>query len=264
MFRLSDQRGVVMDQTAINQIIMDAEAEEPSKKMEKLEKEVQILKGSIKKLIIDIREQMSNADNPFLNIQQFQVPAPSPTIKEQEIADEMGITPDEEEKNPGGKVGPEALGPARALSVKPEAKNVDVSAVEVNMDDIESQRKMLEDIRERAKGPFPAMGSRKLDPYTMTQIMEWTRTMLKKNGQERFNDMLDMYVSTGYISEEIKGVIFKVAKLMETEPQKAPRKLDIRECVSDLYTLYVILNPKDKELDSRMLSVLLDSESKHL
>ncbi len=71
-----------MDQSAINKIIMDASEEDPGKKVEKLEKEVMIIKGSIKKLIVDIREQMNNAENPFLNIQQMQMPPQAPIIKE--------------------------------------------------------------------------------------------------------------------------------------------------------------------------------------
>ena len=71
-----------MDQSAINKIIMDSSEEDPNKKVEKLEKEVMIIKGSIKKLIVDIREQMNNAENPFLNIQQLQMPPQAPVIKE--------------------------------------------------------------------------------------------------------------------------------------------------------------------------------------
>jgi Na+/phosphate symporter len=54
-----------MDQSAINKIILDSSStEDPNKRVEKLEKEVMILKGSIKKLVVDIREQMNNAENP--------------------------------------------------------------------------------------------------------------------------------------------------------------------------------------------------------
>jgi hypothetical protein len=244
-----------MDQTAINKIIMDAEAEDPNKKLEKLEKEVQVLKGSIKKLILDIREEMNNADNPFLNIQQLQAPVPAPLPAEM-INDGLNeIAMEEPNKEPKKEY------PKKSAERIPDPE---IKIIEEQKKELEEEKRMLEDMRIRsmAAQQYSACSPRKLDPYTMTQLMEWTRSMLRKNGQERFNDMLEMYVLTGYINEDMKGVINKVAKLMESEPQKVSKKLDIQECVRDLYTLYIILNPKDKEFDSRMLSVLLNSENK--
>ncbi|MCD1296039.1 hypothetical protein CUJ83_13630 [Methanocella sp. CWC-04] len=238
-----------MDQSAINKIIMDAEAEDPAKKLEKLEKEMQILKGSIKKLILDIREQMNNADNPFLNIQQFQAPAATPRIDGEKFLED---TVNDDEEKPVKKSG--------EMNKEPSTYGFEEDRME-----IDEERKMLEDMRFRLRegaGHISYKGSKKLDPFTMTKLMEWTRTMLRKNGQERFNEMIDMYVLAGYIDDDMKNIIQKVSKLMETEPQKVPKKLDIKEYVRDLYTLYVILNPKDTEFDSRMLSVLLNSENK--
>ncbi len=97
-----------MDQSAINKIIMDASEEDPSKKVEKLEKEVMIIKGSIKKLIVDIREQMNNAENPFLNIQQLQMPPQAPISSDDldklEEAEKAGQDEEEQEaKKPSPK-----------------------------------------------------------------------------------------------------------------------------------------------------------------
>ena len=92
-----------MDQGAINKIIMESSGEDPNKKIEKLEKEVMILKGSIKKLIVDIREQMNNAENPFLNIQTLQMPAQAPVIKEDPIELDIPENPDMDEEEGEGK-----------------------------------------------------------------------------------------------------------------------------------------------------------------
>jgi hypothetical protein len=118
-------------------------------------------------------------------------------------------------------------------------------------------------IKTSAAGPASLTGVRRIDPYTMNQIMDWTRMMLRKNGGERMKDLLEMYVSTGYISEETRAIVQRMSKLMESEPTRPPKRLDIKECVSDLYTLYVILNPGDKDLDSKMLTVLLNPEDKY-
>ncbi|CAJ35454.1 hypothetical protein [Methanocella arvoryzae] len=83
-----------MDQSEVTQILMDAELSQGCK-CNQIEKEFMILKGSIKKLILDIREQMNAAENPFSNIQMLQMPPPAPVIKEDPIEFEM---PDEEEE----------------------------------------------------------------------------------------------------------------------------------------------------------------------
>lgn len=319
-----------MDQSAINKIILDASNEDPTKKVDKLEKEIQILKGSIKKLIVDIREQMNNAENPFLNIQQLQnapmapPPMAAPPMMETPLPMEMPTAlphseqepeeDEEEDERPAAKASKKTRagkknrkkGPQQEPEEDDDAGDADEAAADSlrkkeqellarereldsamgkygaapkdagnedgyskrdveMMNEFEEQRRMLETMRNktRAGGPATLTGSRKIDPYTINQIMDWTRTMIRKNGSERLADLLEMYVSTGYISEETKAIVQRMARLMESEPQKPPKRLDIKECVSDLYTLYMILNPGDKELDSRMLNVLLNPEERY-
>ncbi len=283
-----------MDQSAINKIIMDSSGgDDPNKKVEKLEKEVMILKGSIKKLIVDIREQMNNAENPFLNIQQLQMPAQAPVIKEDpielDVPDNPDLDDDEAEAKPKqkprkkGKKKKEAefedeeeLEDEEEAEAKAEKPSRDRDAEDrakpgltprdlEMISEFEEQKKMLEAMKNKTSetGPASLTSSKRIDPYTMNQIMDWTRMMLRKNGPERMRDLLEMYVSTGYISEETKVIVQRMAKLMEAEPVRPPKRLDIKECVSDLYTLYVILNPGDKVLDSNMLSVLLNPEDRY-
>lgn len=263
-----------MDQSAINQIIMDAASEDPSKKIEKLEKEIMILKGSIKKLIVDIREQMNNTDNPFINIQQLQMPQQAPISEEglDKPEDPELDDGEMEEKKP-------ANGKKRRKQPNPEDEPGDDAEDNGHRDgnrgfskrdlemisEFEEQKKMLEAMKSKTSvdGPATLSGTRRIDPYTMNQIMDWTRMMLRKNGSERMKDLLDMYVSTGYINNDTRIIIQRMAKLMESEPTRPPKRLDIKECVSDLYTLYVILNPGDKDLDSKMLTVLLNPEDRY-
>jgi archaellum component FlaD/FlaE len=280
-----------MDQSAINKIIMDSSStEDPNKRVEKLEKEVMILKGSIKKLIVDIREQMNNAENPFLNIQQLQMPAQAPVIKEDPIELYVPDNPElDEEERESKKRSPkdkkrkkpveedfedeepeddraDRRYPGEEELAKPKPLQPGFSKRDLEMiNEFEEQKKMLEAMKSKtsAAGPASLTGSKRIDPYTMNQIMDWTRMMLRKNGGERMKDLLEMYVSTGYISEETKAIVQRMSKLMESEPTRPPKRLDIKECVSDLYTLYVILNPGDKDLDSKMLTVLLNPEDRY-
>lgn len=80
---------LLMDESEVNQIIVDSMEPDIGNKFEKLDKEFMILKGSIKKLILDIREQMNNTDNPFSNIQMLQMPPPAPVIKEDPVELEL-------------------------------------------------------------------------------------------------------------------------------------------------------------------------------
>jgi archaellum component FlaD/FlaE len=268
-----------MDQSAINKIILDASAEDPGKKVEKLEKEIIIIKGSIKKLIVDIREQMNNAENPFLNIQQMHMPQQMPMANEDTGSPEVPEVPELDDEEPESKKPASKDKKRRRQSdedLEEEAsdegrKDSDhlqqgLSRRDLEMiSEFEEQKKMLEAMKSKtsASGPASLTGSKRIDPYTMNQIMDWTRMMLRKNGSERMKDLLEMYVSTGYIGEETKAIIQRMSKLMESEPTRPPKRLDIKECVSDLYTLYVILNPGDKDLDSKMLTVLLNPEDRY-
>jgi hypothetical protein len=62
-------------------VILESPFEESDSKYDHIEKEFKVLKGSIKKLIVDIREQMNASENPFLNIQQM-MPAQSSIFRD--------------------------------------------------------------------------------------------------------------------------------------------------------------------------------------
>jgi hypothetical protein len=109
-----------MDQSEVNQIIMDSSEPDIGNKFEKLDKEFMILKGSIKKLILDIREQMNNTDNPFSNIQMMQMPPPVPAIKEDPVELELPKK-DEKQADNGDAAKAEAAKQAEAQSIREQA-----------------------------------------------------------------------------------------------------------------------------------------------
>ena len=92
-----------MDQGAINKIIMDSTVVDSGCRCNEIEKEFMLLKGSIKKLIIDIREQMNNSENPFNNIQLLQMSPPAPVIKEDPIEFELPTANEEKPKEDKSK-----------------------------------------------------------------------------------------------------------------------------------------------------------------
>ena len=99
-----------MDESEVQKIIMDSTEPSLGQNFEKMEKEFMILKGSIKKLILDIREQMNSAENPFSNIQMLQMPPPSPVIKEDPVELEL---PKKEDQPADGKDAKKPVEPAK-------------------------------------------------------------------------------------------------------------------------------------------------------
>lgn len=262
-----------MDKSAINKIIIDPSEEYPKMKVEKLEIEVMILKDTITKLIVDIREQMNNAENPFLNFQALQLPSHALAIKEYPIEPEITMSPgmkdNKEEERPdnsdsnvknnhcGSAIELEAIyrpKPAPALSMR-DLEIVREYEEQKKRGSVKYETSMME--------PASLTGSCKIDPYTIKQIMDWTRMMVRKNGNERLMALLEMYISIGYITEDTHAIIKHISRLMESESTKQPKQLDIKECVSDLYMLYIILNHGDNSFDSRMNNVLLNPQEQY-
>jgi archaellum component FlaD/FlaE len=244
---------------------------ESEKKIEAMEKELQILKGSIKKIMIDIRDQMNKADNPFLNVQQLQAPA----IAQMQSKVNTDLEEDLEEEVP------EELAPMKTVAAEkkeiPVVEIPEVPAVKAiepaspswgagtearMLDDVEEPKGMLSNMKNRiAESPRrQSTEADRMDPQTIIKLMQWTRTVLMKNGSPRFNDLLDAYVSMGYVSDDVKAVIMKMSKLVTPDVEPIPKDMNIKECVGDMYALFMILHPREKELDSRMLSIMLGYE----
>ena len=202
---------------------------EPGKRIENVEKELHILKGSIKKLLIDIREEMNNYENPFLNLQKL--PAPTPTqIKENNENDES--SPEDLEGQPDEE----------PLAASPESK------------------KPEDEPKNKEKKATQSERLQKMELEKIIKMMQWTRAVLAKNGTARFSNLLDVYIAMGYLNVETKNIIEKMSKLFTAEAEPPSKDLDIKDCVADMYSLFMILNPRDKDLDSKVLRVMLGNE----
>jgi hypothetical protein len=122
---------------------------------------------------------------------------------------------------------------------------------------------MKDEIKEREAAVRSKDPSR-LDPETIIKLMQWTKTVVMKSGTARFYNLMDAYVSMGYLNPQTRAVIEKMSKLVAPEVEPIPKDVDIKECVGDMYALFLILNPRDKDMDSRMLAVMLGYEDRTL
>jgi hypothetical protein len=229
-----------VDQAVVDEILAKAAEDTEEGRLEKLEKEVETLKGSIKRLLLDIRETMNKLENPFANLQslaesnvipstpaQIQVvPAKLPEAGEECEA--------EEEKRPEERV---------EMEEKEEAEEKGKTQNEIP---VRSPRR--EEMAEmKSEAEFEA--EKRIDPVTLFRLMEWVQSMISKHSYDSFKLMLDVFSATGYIRNETRELILKLAELA---------KLDGREVFIDLYRLNRILNPKDRSLDSQVLALLLE------
>ena len=55
-----------INQSQVDHIISSASVDDPEVKLQNLQDEVDLLKKSVKKLLIDIRERMNELENPFI------------------------------------------------------------------------------------------------------------------------------------------------------------------------------------------------------
>ncbi|AGK60853.1 hypothetical protein Asulf_00845 [Archaeoglobus sulfaticallidus PM70-1] len=217
----------------IDQIIADTGTDTPESRIAKLEEEVNMLKGSIKKLLIDLREIMNNLENPFQILQKLTDPlssvqtvqgVPTPIIEE-DGEKKRGKEEKKGEEDVSGEM-------SKLLNVEERIPKVDEEKVDEDMP---------KDFRIKAK---------QIDPISLHRLVEWTNEMVMRYGEETLIKLVEVFQMVGYISPEVKEVVVMLSSLV--------RDGDISDAVIDLYKLYIILNPEDTSLDSKVLKLMLD------
>lgn len=227
---------VGVDQAQIDKILAGASSEDPEARLDALEKELDFVKTSIKRLLIDLRERMNELDNPFTSAaasysgNRLELP---------EIAandgDAGGELPALDALSVGldGEAGPGSDGsgngffpadlglPAGGMPALPEAK--------------------------------PAG---KLKLQKVHRLFAWVHQGCGKYGHEHMTIMIDAYGAMGYITEDVAD---QIREIMRMAPENRGEVADIgpNEFVSELYVLNRILDPEDATMDRDMIEVLM-------
>ncbi len=213
---------------------------ELDKRVAGLETEFKIIKGEMRELLVDIRDQMNRTDNPFCGIQSQGAPtveAPKKEIPlegentEEKLPEEgfespptvPGNSPADKERqgiiggNPGA-INPEAIQTARE-SVKQEGKTQEIPVQE------------------------PADSGRKeIDTPMIVELMRWVDYAVRTVGHSNLDELLNLYNVTGHLSDELKGVLQNIANLSIEEPAEESR-VSMKENIVVLSHLSTILNP---------------------
>jgi hypothetical protein len=253
---------MAVNQAQVDHIISTASADDPEVKLLKLQDEVELIKTSIKRLLIDIRERMNDMENPFNASMQGagmdmgqQITRKARPEKEEPEPEEIPETRVEVPAAPAVQTPPPATQVQSPFPAVP-------SAQPMFGDDglISALRAQLA----TGAGFTPAAEKEKLSEgkvrlQKVFRLFEWTTKNVRKFGHDRVDLMLESYRAMGYISDESAQLVKDITRLMPTSLGEN-HEIAAEEFVSELYELNHILNPADTTLDRDMIEVLMENK----
>lgn len=231
---------VGVDQAQIDKILSGASTDAPEARLDTLEKELDFVKTSIKRLLIDLRERMNELDNPFTS-------AAAP-YGGNRIRQSYDATDDDEIDNevPGLDTAPTALNTPAAIKIEgPDSGELfpaDLRGVHLP----ETHAVVLPQAKPTGK----------LKLQKVHRLFEWVHQGCSRYGHEHMMIMIDAYRSMGYITEEVSDQIGEIMR-MAPETRRNVQDIGPNEFVSELYILNRILDPDDATLDRDMIEVLM-------
>lgn len=220
--------GESFDQSMIDSIVASAESDTIESKVANLEEEVTEIKGSIKALLMDIRETMGVLENPFQNIQGIANISSA-------IVNPRPIDENPEDQTPNEEIGED------------ESDDADPEPVE------QIPKNLVEDLKKAAKKQPKRVDSKLIDPISFYRTIVWSKDMVGKYDQDAIKELIEVFSLLGYIPSDLKEIIIKVIEILG-------KNNNLDDAVVDLYRLYNILNPEDPSLDSKMLGYILNEK----
>jgi len=255
----------MVDQSEVDKILAGGGGDEPDARLENLEQEVDLIKNSIKRLLIDLRERINEQDNPFVisTMEESPLPEhpssaqhePEPEQAEQEIPEPTTTEP-EPDIPPRGTMEGNPSGPAGTFGNHDTGRFPGWGSFDREP---EWNGRSLEEISrafgQRPQAPSP-QAREKLRLQKVHQLFEWTSRAVKHYGIDRLEMMLDSYRALGYISEDDAVQVKEIARLMPASLGEQ-HEIGSDEFVKELYNLNRILDPLDTSLDRDMIEVMM-------
>jgi hypothetical protein len=256
---------MAVNQSQVDHIITAASEDDPEVKLQNLEREVDLIKTSIKRLLIDIRERMNEMENPF-TITGTGVPTgPSAASVEIDVAQKSAM----EAREAALEARESQLEAAKAKMELDKTKDKFPAAPERVLP--EDNRQMIDDqllsvlrsqerIPQRSAyipPPMVAPTSEKLHLQKVYKLFKWTQQAVKKIGHDRLEIILESYRAMGYITKESCDEIREISRLMPANLGEE-HEVGPDEFVADLYALNRILSPNDTSLDRDMIEVMME------
>lgn len=266
---------MAVNQSQVDHIITAASEDDPEVKLQNLEREVDLIKTSIKRLLMDIRERMNELENPF-TISATGTPGAA-------AGPASAIDADIDDAKKSALEAREAALDAResqmdATKAKLETENKREPTPEKKADrefhPHAEERQALDEqmltmlkaqLTTPVKGapavpatPAPATpASEKLRLQKVYKLFKWTHQSVKKFGHDRLEIMLESYRAMGYITKESTEEIREISRLMPANLGEE-HEVGPDEFVAELYALNRILAPNDTSLDRDMIEVMME------
>jgi hypothetical protein len=251
---------MAINQAQVDHIISTASADDPEVQMQRLQDDVDLIKKSIKKLLIDIRDRMNELENPFVlgaQIPGNQAPgAPKESSAEPKENAPLQAPEPEAPAQPTTQVQPPQ---PPAASVPAPELHAPAAPMTALSDQLAADEQLLRTLKAQMEGEktLSSAASEKLRLQKIHRLFDWTGRMVKKYGHDRLEIMIESYAAMGYISKDACAQIKEITRLM---PESLGESHDISSnaYVSELYVLNRILDPGDQSLDRDMIEVLMD------
>ncbi len=263
---------MAVNQSQVDHIITAASEDDPEVKLQNLEREVDLIKTSIKRLLMDIRERMNELENPFALVAggsgnaegSAAATARIDEAKKSALEAREAALDARESTMEASKAKQEAESkkpePAPARTELPQPS----SPVSVPHED----RKLLDDqilsalksqigLPATHKNNHLSLSSEKLRLQKVYKLFKWTSQAIKKYGHDRLEIILESYRIMGYIPKESCDEIKEISRLMPANLGEE-HEVGPDEFVSELYALNRILAPSDTSLDRDMIEVMLE------
>jgi hypothetical protein len=276
---------MAVNQSQVDHIITAASEDDPEVKLQNLEREVDLIKTSIKRLLMDIRERMNELENPFTLTAPGIAGAPSPgtaamnagidearesALKAREAAldareTSLDVTQDTiaQEKKSGALRNEPRPAPAAPVEERQHLLDDQVLAL-LRSQVAVPQKNAVPETAVPAPSPAPQMPqvlqapvNEKLRLQKVYKLFKWTTQSVKKFGHDRLEIMLESYRAMGYITKESCDEIREISRLMPANLGEE-HEVGPDEFVAELYALNRILSPGDTSLDRDMIEVMME------
>jgi len=251
---------MAVNQNLVNEIIITGSANDPVVRLQNLEREIDQVKISIKRLLMDIRERMNELENPLI------IAGPGSVKKNisQEIMTRQAALEaresalDARESNlETAKILPEVKPPAE----KKTENYGQVFPVVAESHPLPDEKCPVPgnnqpDLSARAVIP-PQPAQETLPLQDAFHLFSWTQMGVKKFGYNRLEILVESYRIMGYIRKKTADEIRQISCLM---PENLGDEYEVGpdDFVFELYSLKRILSPGDTSLDRDMIEVIME------
>ncbi len=261
---------MAVNQSQVDHIITAASEDDPEVKLQNLEREVDLIKTSIKRLLIDIRERMNELENPFTLVAPGTAGAPAgpsaadieaETVKKSALEKREAALNERESRLDASQAKRETVTrkeelPAQPDLVTPSAEDTKRIVDEQILKIMRSQQGMpAKPVYMPPTAAEPP--DEKLRLQKVYKLFKWTRQAVKKVGHDRLEIIVESYRAMGFISRESCDEIREISRLMPANLGE-DHEIGPDEFITELYALNRILTPNDTSMDRDMIEVLME------